>query len=166
MLTLALATFGCQERPTEPPKRPDTEVVQTDKDKADAAKPAPSETKTPIPKEKWDLSYAEKAWGVTLKSVSYEDNRKPPLYKLVLEFTKDINGEERQAIYGALNSAPRMVRTVDFYFLDADNVVMTHHSQFAVEGEVTGKKGDAFRLLVVPAADQFKAVKVELRPKK
>jgi hypothetical protein len=166
MLTLALAMFGCQERPTEPAKPPGTAVVQTDKDKADAVKPPASETKAPIPKEKWDLSYAEKAWGVTLKSVTYEDNRKPPLYKLVLEFTKDINSDERQAIYGALNSVPRMVRTVDFYFLDADNVVMTHHSQFTVEGEVTGKKGDAFRLYVLPAADQFKAVKVVLRPRK
>ena len=92
---------------------------------------------------KMDLSYLEKTWGLKCKSHRITDNLGQKNVIFLLEFTKDVeNLKELRAAF----SVPALNPALVFYFFDEDNVLV-HKSVIAmIQGEVTGKKGDAIRV--------------------
>lgn len=105
-----------------------------------------------IPLENWDCSYAEKKWGVKLKSA---EPYWTTAHKLLFEFTKDV--EDKQGLREAF-PVPARNRTPSavWYFFDKDNVVISKAYHDSIEGELTGIKGDAFRVVVIPSQDRKK----------
>jgi hypothetical protein len=102
-----------------------------------------------------DASHFEKVPGIKVKSYSVNriTNRADTKFlqiTLLLEFAKDVKDEELKAVKDAF--------TVDsskfeFVALDGDSVVIAHGpsagpANYVIEGEMTGAKGDAFRLKI------------------
>jgi hypothetical protein len=136
----------------------------------------------PIPKEKWSAGHADKLWGVKVRTVKYRLNQQPAEYRVVLEFTRDLKPEELSGILRAFGvkepdagaSAGDKVtpRRIEFHFFDDDGVVVERYGTYKVEGEITGKTGDAFRAIIsLPDRSSYlnrpgnseKIKKVELR---
>jgi hypothetical protein len=117
-------------------------------------------------KEKWSAGYAEKTWGLTVKSVK-RDQRRPDQRRVVFEFGKDLKPEELAALRASIISAPKGPGAkLEFQFFDADGVVAYRSNKYEIEGELTGTKGDAFRAVVLTlnsARPAVKIMKVELR---
>jgi hypothetical protein len=141
----------------------------------------------PIPKSKWNAGDGEKAWGLKVKTVKCNPSVSPTAYRVVFEFSKDLKGEELRQIRLAFpapsspnTGAPpaksppsdekdRPVR-IEIHFFDEDGVVIERCQSYSVEGEITGKMGDAFRVLLTFAdrsasrnGQAPKISKVELR---
>jgi hypothetical protein len=125
----------------------------------------------PIPLEKWGFDSAVKTWGMKVKKCSYDlpTLRAPAQYTFVVEFTKDLTGEELAALKKALNGA-WAPKTLAVFFFDKDMVLITRTADYDVISEMTGVKGDAFQLVVSrPTKDGKPATevsKVDLRPPK
>ncbi len=117
-----------------------------------------------IPLDKWGFAAIEKAWGLKLKSVSGGTQVNSP-YTLVLEFSKDLMPEELEALKEVFPLSqpgvpvrptlqPKPVRPTTqqkklvVYYFDKDNVVVGKTTHLPALTEVTGVKGDAFRLQV------------------
>lgn len=109
---------------------------------------------------KVDMSYLEKTWGIKCKSQRITDDvlpfggrRDSKTMTFLLEFTKDVeNLNELRAAFSPIN-APFDTRSISaapllFYFLDEDNVFLYKSPPNAIEGEVTGKQGDAIRVSI------------------
>lgn len=107
----------------------------------------------------WNLEYLDKTWGIKVKSIKVEGNER----KLLMEFGKDVEtdlNEMRKAFY-------QQSAGFKFYLFDEDNVVIGTAINISVNlDELTGKKGDAFRLsMVIPRVPRGELVrKVEARP--
>ncbi len=151
------------------------------------AQPAPAETKPTetkaaeknaptIPLDKWGFTAVEKAWSLKLKSVS--GGRDGANYTLVVEFTKDLMPEELEALKGAFPPATTKTATtkeepkkfapvagpkVVAFFFDEDNVVVEKQTTLQALTEVTGVKGDAFRLQIQGPSSGKGEVRAELR---
>jgi len=120
---------------------------------------------------KVDLSYLEKKWGIKCKSHKIDAS---PGYKKVtflLEFTKEVeNLEELRAafVYRVQNrhATPKPNPPLWFYFFDEDNVFVFKSHPLVIEGEVSGKKGDAIRVSIagIQPWDFAKIRKIEARP--
>jgi hypothetical protein len=171
-----------QSSPSSAPKRTTTSsgkasVLQIG-DKGNQA-PVP----VPIPKQKWNLDYAEKAWGLKLKDFKSEvilpqtgeSFPASPMvtYKLLLEFTKDLNEADLRAVTGAFGThIPPQPYDAEFVVIDEDSVVTgSLGGQFSYQGQVTGVKGDAVWLVIRHAGfdvprDGKSIQRIELRPKK
>jgi hypothetical protein len=120
----------------------------------------------PIPLEKWGFDYATKTWGMKVSSVSYvPDGTRDDTF--LIELTKDLTPEELKAAREAfpLRSSGLQPKGLAFYFFDAKNVVIAKTSNFTVASEITGVKGDAFRLKIQGGfgIDDKDVAKVELR---
>ena len=123
----------------------------------------------PIPQDKWNLDYADKTWGLKLKGVSCKVT--PPQHTRVLEFSKDLTPEELKAVKEAFPSSTEgkgLSKTVAFYFFDKESVVLSKSVGFWSTSEITGVKGDAFRVIVAPPGDKVAidlkdVARVELR---
>jgi len=127
---------------------------------------------------KVDLSYLEKTWGIKCKSHRIADSpgrQGDKQVTFLLEFTKDVeNLEELRAAFKVKVNmlGPVIVRDAPtswplwFYFFDEDNVVVYKSPPNAIEGEISGKKGDVIRVRVVhiTSNDFKKILKVEARP--
>lgn len=109
-----------------------------------------NESKTvELPLDKWDDAYLQKEWGAKVKSVTILPDGD---YALVVEFLKDFDDVTKlqQAFHKKFSGTvsdthPMFV----FYFFDADNVAVgSPLPHLRLEGEVTGVKGDAVRLIV------------------
>ncbi|OAI52604.1 hypothetical protein AYO44_16520 [Planctomycetaceae bacterium SCGC AG-212-F19] len=155
---------AAEAAPDDGEETKDGEVKETDKT-----------ANAPIPQDKWNLDYADKTWGIKLKTLKYVERIIPPPgnrdtspvshhYKLLLEFTKDIaSNEELMAIKQTLE----MSRSpgVEFVVFDADNVVVAKFTRgITILSELTGVKGDAFWMTIpadFPGKDKGK--RVELR---
>ncbi len=136
----------------------------------------------PIPKERWSGGDAEKTWGIKVKNVHYT----PPAagtrgatgkYDVILEFTKDLMAEELKAVQDGF-ATPKRIKDdngkLQFHFFDQDGVVIakctSYTSGYQVQGDLTGRKGDAFRIVIMrtfpdvlqPPQDAM-AKKVEIR---
>jgi hypothetical protein len=96
----------------------------------------------------YNVDHLDKAWGLTLKSVQV---KKEELNKgtsqirttLLLEFNKDV--DDLKGLYKVFTGPNSGLA---FYLFDKDNVVIGKVTMFGTEGELTGKKGDAFRLVL------------------
>ena len=129
---------------------------------------------------KFDMSYLEKKWGIKYKSHSFQNNvtinkgakeKEKPFkeLKILLEFTKDVdNLKEMQR---AFTSNPSLTEKRDtpiylwFVFFDEDNVALVKYYPTELEGELSGKKGDAFRIILGPLPSLLEKVrKIEARP--
>jgi hypothetical protein len=120
----------------------------------------------PIPLEKWKFEYAAKTWGLKVKSASYNAHRRR--YTFVVEFTRDLKTEELKSLIEAFPSTHQAggSKKLAFYFFDKDNVIVQKRSDFGTASELTGVKGDAFRLETFGASSMVReAVKAELRAK-
>src|SRR5205823_4343291 len=94
----------------------------------------------PIPPDKWNLEYADKTWGLKMKSVSYSTERKS--YTFVVEFSKDLNPDELRVVRAAFPARDSgESKILVFYFFDKDNVVLTKQARFDTTTELTGVKG-------------------------
>jgi hypothetical protein len=115
----------------------------------------------PIPLEKWGLEYAAKTWGLKLKSVAY--NAREHRYELLVEFSKDLEAKELKTLREAIpQGRGSQSKTLAFYFLDKDKVLIEKRSDFCATSELTGVKGDAFR---IGTFGPVSGAKVELRVK-
>jgi hypothetical protein len=129
--------------------------------------PIPLEKKAeplPIPLDKWGFEYAVKTWALKVKSASYNNNK----YTFVVEFTKDLKPEELTSLKEAFPpSNSREGSKLACYFFDKDNVIVDKRSDFRTTTELTGMKGDAFRLEIYgPSSSGANVVRAELRAKK
>src|SRR5262249_49907709 len=94
---------------------------------------------------KYDMSYLEKTWNLKVKSLTLSGEPPHTQIKMLLEFRTDVDDlkEMRQSLAGSPSGG-----AVWFYLFDEDNVVLHKTRIQATEGELTGKKGDAFRMYV------------------
>jgi hypothetical protein len=120
---------------------------------------------------KWNLDYLEKTWGLKAKSITIppapaKSTANLETFKLVLEFTKDI--DDLKTLKAALEPNPSKGQpiTLYFYYFDEENVSLGKTYVRSVEGEITGKKGDAIRVYVdvINAPQLAKTKKIEARP--
>ena len=166
-LGLVFFTFwGFREKPSasNQPSAP-AGAVQTPAPGASLPTLGGDTTKYPI---KLDLSYLEKTWGLKYKS-SGVGNRNNGFEEvvIVLEFTKDV--EKLQELQTALDPRFYSNTLLWFYFFDAENVFVCKLHVNAIEGEVTGKKGDAIRVSILNNPNinpdlLKKSRKIEARP--
>jgi hypothetical protein len=85
-----------------------------------------------------------------------------------MEFTRDVDEGSLKAMRQAL-TPPRVIRrTVDphfyFHYFDKDNVQISKQWVAKLDGELSGKKGDAFRLYLPWGSGTDKVVKIDGRP--
>lgn len=141
--------------------------VETDKTEA-----------APIPRSKWNLDYLEKAFGVRFKGFKcieetrrVRDDDHPEYlirtYRFLLEFTKDMS-ENDLALFKmrfASYSPPRPDQ-IEWAIIDTDGVVVSRTSGSPTfKGEMTGKKGDAFWIVIRDpvSGDARNVQKIEIR---
>jgi hypothetical protein len=115
---------------------------------------------------KLDLSILEKLWKVKIKSIRHREEvggkdapRNAGNYEILLEFTETLDERATEQMTEAIESS-RL--PFEFYYLDADNVVLRRVSAVRVMGEITGTKGDAFRL-TFPSPTESEIVRLEAR---
>lgn len=188
LLALAVALVGCgdppraddekkdgkppEAKPAKPETKPekgteDGKLKEGSKPEEKKEEPKKEEKTTPIPKEKWDLSHAEKDWNVKFKGVRFKPSDREKFifdakYEFLLEFTKDLDDDELKAMKAAW--CPTMkAQELEVVFFDSESVVVSK-SHFTVLGEMTGVKGDAFRVVVHPQFEALKAGKAAFRP--
>src|SRR5947207_7799976 len=121
--------------------------------------PEPPRPTLPVPRERWDLAGLTAAAPLKVVSVALHGTDEAAI---TLEFTKDI--EPRDTL--ALNQAIRAERPLlSFWFIDRDRVAVHIATRFYIEGEITGRKGEAFRLVLkLPDYDVARRVnRVEVR---
>lgn len=115
----------------------------------------------------WKMDYLDKTWGIKFKSATVDP--KFGEFKLLFEFGKDVTELKpmREAL-APITGVPKPGGVkLYFYCFDEDNVSIgkCHHSK--LEGELTGKSGDAFKIWfnLVPNNLTSKVKKVEVRPR-
>src|SRR5262249_54730862 len=99
----------------------------------------------------------DKAWGIKFKSMTTKDTPTKGYdvgtqtdIKITLEFTKDVSDVFTMRIAFAArgvlagNDEPQIL----FYLFDEENVSIDKFLIMKTEGELTGVKGDAFRILL------------------
>lgn len=139
---------------------------------------------------KWDRSQLEKSlendFDLKLKSwtvgeEAYPDagsEKKEKCYRLLLEFTKDVDPnvyKSRGLPFGNSRKGGGPDKPyIEFYYFDEDNVrLRSERNSFdRIDGDVTLKKGEAFRVFIFDSADakllsKTKRIEVHLQiPKK
>jgi tetratricopeptide (TPR) repeat protein len=122
-------------------------------------------------KERWSAGYADKTWGLKIKSVKCEhfapDRKGTEEYRVVLEFGKDLKPDELKALRESIDptTSPAAGGKLEFQGFDDDGVVALRCTVYTLQGELTGTKGDAFRV-VIPVrsrAEWAKLTRVEIR---
>ena len=159
-----------QAQENDPPKPPEEPGGEKDAKKDDAKKEGIV----------WNMDYLDKAWGIKVKSVQVnkipvmgKDSESPlRVASLLCEFSKDVPVEAivndgkvvfflrpLEEMRAALS--PKSPSQTLFYLFDAENIVLSKNRVENIVGELTGKKGDVFRLIL-----QFTppVSKVEARP--
>jgi hypothetical protein len=116
------------------------------------------------PAVKFNLDYLDKTWHIKFKSAVYIKPSSPsvlPAWKFTLEFTKDIEDTE-----GLKKAFSNKSEALVFWLFDEDNVSIGRGFIGRTEGELSGKAGDAFRVLIEVTAtvELQKARKLEVRP--
>jgi hypothetical protein len=128
------------------------------------------EPQPPLPFEKWKFDHVTKTWGLKAKSVTYDP--KQEMYFFLVEQTRDLTPEELKAVREVFPMSGRSgaPTTFAFYFLDNDNAVLEKKGNFDAMTEVTGTKGDSFRVQVSPPTNNKLTAadisSIELRPVK
>ncbi|HZZ80835.1 MAG TPA: hypothetical protein VFE62_20195 [Gemmataceae bacterium] len=108
----------------------------------------------------YHMEYLDKTWGIKLKSID-PGKANSGTCTLLLEFSKDVDDLKQMRAAFSEIGAPHVL----YYLFDQDNVVVGKSGLKDIEGELTGKKGDAFRVKIMNHAGPSKKVfKVEARP--
>lgn len=124
---------------------------------------------------KYDMNHLEKVFGIKLKSAKVQQPKRDgdAVITLTLEFTKDV--PEVTGLGEGSNGLPALRKLfagketalhmqLRCYLFDEDGVVFTKLPPGKIEGEVTGKAGDAIRISQsVPGAVLAKTRKVSFR---
>jgi hypothetical protein len=131
----------------------------------------------PIAKEKWKCDYPEKTWGIKIKAIKCTKNQLPETVSVILEFTKDLKGDELKTCKEVFErkNLNDMKKGPEFCFFDQDGVIFTKAmgQNYIIHGDVSGIKGDAIRCDIKAEgalkclADEKlaqKVSKVDLRP--
>jgi hypothetical protein len=111
------------------------------------------------------MEYLDKTWGIKCKSVTLDSSSGKLKLKLLMEFTKDVS--DLKAMREALSPLrPGRNREPTFYFhyFDTANVQIAKMPVERLEGELSGKKGDAFRLYLPWGKAYERTVKIDGRP--
>ena len=179
---------GCSRQEKDPPKPVAIEHPQAQE--KDTLKPPDSGGEKDAKKDDakkegivWNMDYLDKAWGIKVKSVQVnkmkimgEDSESPErTATLLCEFSKDVPVEatvndgkvvffllplkEMRAALSAKSPSPML-----YYLFDAENIILSKSPAQDIVGELTGKKGDAFRL-ILQFSTKPPVSKVEARPK-
>ena len=121
---------------------------------------------------KYDMDHLEKTYGVKFKAAKLQRGTGgSTLVTITLEFTKDLAGGTQQPLDILQNlfaGKPAGVKTqyvnrqkiLLCYLLDEDSVAFTRQPPGKINGEVSGKKGDAFRITQTIPADLLAKTKV------
>jgi len=131
------------------------------------------EGKDTISKAKVSAEKLTKAWSLKAESLqATHEPGKPASLSMVVRFEKDVSKDVRDEVEanirprkGAITSKGyNRAKWVVVYFLDKDNVVLHWIQIVDLEGEVTGKAGDAFRV-TARCIDEVaqKVTRIELR---
>jgi hypothetical protein len=162
-----------QAQEKDPPKPPEEPGGEKDAKKDDAKKEGIV----------WNMDYLDKTWGIKVKSVQVnkiqvmgKDSESPlRVASLLCEFSKDLPVEatvnDGKVVFFLLPLkemraalSPKSPSPMLYYLFDAEDIILSKSPAQDIVGELTGKKGDAFRLIL-----QFSTVppvsKVEARPK-
>jgi hypothetical protein len=110
----------------------------------------------------WKLDYLDTTFGIKLKSATFADKDKE--FKLLLEFTKDVENPNDMRVAFLAPKGKSIQPKLWFHFFDGDNVKLFKNHLDRTEGELSGKKGEAFRVYIKIAAIENKIKKVEVRP--
>jgi hypothetical protein len=115
-----------------------------------------------------DLSYLKNAWGLECKSQQFERyHYGVRQITFRFEFTRDVNPKEmlREQFTARPPKSPPD-SALWFYFFDGENEVIYKTPPNKIEGEVTGVKGDSFRVIISPLESPMldKTKKIEVRP--
>lgn len=117
------------------------------------------------------IDQLEKEWGIKLKSSSKKEAKAKTEteLKLTLDFTKDVSDlTEMRKAFIALPAPPRQIAThpLVFHLFDKDNVSIGKYTIRKIEGDLTGTKGDSFRIILIcETAMLDQATKLEARLK-
>jgi hypothetical protein len=109
----------------------------------------------------------DKLWGIKFKSMAIMDVGVGVTteVKITLDFTKDVpDVPEMRRAFEATGSAPANLgnHPIVFYLFDEDNVSIGKYVIMKTEGDLTGVKGDAFRIILqIPTEMLRKAKKLE-----
>jgi hypothetical protein len=188
LLLLAGCAFDFGEEPKKPAMVEPTPVAIKQPNRV--FDPDPQQTVEPdpnLPGFKPDMSYLEKKWGIKLKSF-----RRGPIKNqgdfvmLLLEFTKDVEDlkgmrlalspdkkeEAQKGVYtgkkGKIDPDEPEQPPLYFHYFDSENVQLAKMRPEKLFGELSGVKGDAFRLFI-PLRFQnnrILPVRLEARPTK
>jgi hypothetical protein len=115
----------------------------------------------PIPLDKWDMAAVEKIFGLRFKSVSFDGSA----YVFLVEFTRDLTPEELRDVQAAFPLGTPEVQSLSkvyVRFLDKDNVQLEKSPYWTALTELTGKKGEAFRLRTAVSPKAKEAVRAEI----
>ncbi len=99
---------------------------------------------------KYECGYLDKTWGIKFKSATVMKTGGYHLIKVLVEFTKDVDDVaalQKAFMPWASPSKQYPNPGLWIYLFDKDNVTLTKSSIKQLEGEVTGKAGDAFRFV-------------------
>jgi hypothetical protein len=133
---------------------------------------------------KCNLGHLDKAWNLQFKSMTVKDTLSPKFVdgreskqypicevRITLEFTKDAADvkeiRKSHVEFSILHRTPVGNRGnyMLYYLFDEDNVVLQKAYLDRVEGEITGKSGDAFRVVFSTDPATYKKIKkIEPRP--
>jgi hypothetical protein len=115
---------------------------------------------------KFTMKHLDKGFGLTGKAVRLIRTEAGfQEYVIRLEFRKDAEDLTAvQAAFRAIGRGESGMALVHVYLFDEENVAVQKLVISRVEGEVTGKKGDAFRVYAAPGdGDLAKVRRVEVR---
>jgi hypothetical protein len=129
-------------------------------------------SRAPAKKEhapKVDLSYLKQTWGLECKSQKVERNYGAGGGMQItfrLEFTRDVPNLKEMREQFTAQGPNSTDSALWFYFFDDENVVIYKTPPNKIEGEVTGVKGDAIRVIIFAISDSVleKTQKIEVRP--
>jgi hypothetical protein len=154
----------------------ENEQLKKDKEPGQTTGSRPEVKKDDI---KYEMDQLEKNWGIKFKTAKIEQKKTggDALVTITLEFSKDV---EHRANVGGINDAPlAIVRSLfsgkptarsagpsllQCYFFDEDGVAFTIQPVGKIDGTVSGKEGDAFRVTqTVPGDVLAKTKKISFR---
>lgn len=132
---------------------------------------ASADDKKEPPKEESGLKCVidqfDKAWGIKFKSMKVTEGKSLAVVTITLDFTKDVAdvAEMRKAFVGTTRKPAKLdTHPIVFYLFDADNVSLDRYVIASTQGDLTGAKGDAFRIQIEIDKEVLKkAKKLEAR---
>jgi hypothetical protein len=120
----------------------------------------------------------DKSWNIIVKSATAKEVSKESLgdlkfgspktfieIRVTLEFAKNAaSPKEVNSVFLPESKLPKPGDVakddhIQLYLADADGIVLKHLNPLAIEGELTGKAGDAFRMVFYCDPELFKKVK-------